>query len=92
MAAATLASVIIRTLFFGVMMFAIITAMSETAAASHSFSPLSATPLTTNGNHESQVKGDHRRFKVQSEIVADDYGYWSPNPYFGGGDAGPIPH
>lgn len=91
MAGVTLAS-FLYSLFFGVMTFTIITALSKTAAGSRLLSPLSAAPLTTpHGIHESEVQGDRSRFKVLSEIVAD-YGYWNPTPVFGGGYADPIPH
>lgn len=81
MAAATLTSVVLRYIFFGIILFTIITAISETVV-----------PLTTYGNYESQAKGDDGRLKVESAEIVADYGYWNPNPMFGGGKAGPIHH
>ena len=37
----------------------------------------------------------HLEFREnQAMIVEEDYGYWNPTPYFGGGggDTAPIPH
>ena len=79
MTTSTLTSVVLRYLFFGVMMFTIITTISVTNAPS------------TYGNYEYQVKGDDGHLKDDSEIVTD-YVDWSPNPIFGGGRAGLIPH
>lgn len=80
MTTSTLTSIVLRYLFFGVMMFTIITTISENNA-----------PSTTYGNYESQVKEDNGHLKVESEIVTD-YVDWSPSPIFGGGRAGLIPH
>lgn len=90
--AAVIFTLVVRSLFFGAVVLNIIPAVSETAAASSLFSPLSPAALTTHGNHITHVKRDDQsRFKIQSQFVAD-YGIWSPNPVFGGGTAAPIPH
>lgn len=81
MITATLTSIsVVRYLFFGAMMFTIITMIYETNA-----------PSTFYDNYESQVKEDEGHLKVESEIVTD-YHDWNPSPIFGRGSAGPIHH
>lgn len=45
-------------------------------------------------NQVRQGGGGHEcRYETQaSEITLEDYGIWSPTPYFGRGDMAPIPH
>lgn len=40
-----------------------------------------------------QERGRQEHHHVQpTAIEAEDYGFWDSAPYFGGGDAAPIPH
>lgn len=73
----------------------VVVMMPMVVTASSSLLPLSPAPSATPTLFDplqDQVQRGEEQYRVQPEILPEDYGIWFPAPNFGGGGTAPIPH